>query len=230
MSRFDGSLKAVSVLYVGDPRAPQVAWLTGAGAKVTRAERGDAALATTVEDPTAVDVAVLDADWPGTGWVGLARDLPRSCAVVVVTDHADAALLDTAIALRADYVSRSAGEADFVFRIRSATRLSVPSMRKLATNAAKLWNLPRQLSRLLYFNLWSYSDQEIADAMGLSRHTIQEYQDELRRRTGVRTKHAYLRRLLEYAGEEPPLSMSDTTRAHVTQYRRRAEGSGSPPA
>ena len=38
---------------------------------------------------------------------------------------------------------------------------------------------------------------------------------------GVRTKHAYLRRLLEYAGEEPPLSMSDQTRAHVTQFRRR---------
>lgn len=226
MSRFEGTLKAVNVLFVGDPRAPQLGWLTGAGARVLRAERSDAALTIANEDPAAIEVAVLDADWPGTGWVGLARDLPRSTALLVVSDQAEPALLDSAIAMRADYISRSAAESDFVFRVRAATRLSVPSMRKLATNAAKLWNLPRQLSRLLYFNLWSYSDQEIADAMGLSRHTIQEYQDELRRRTGVRTKHAYLRRLLEYAGEEPPLSMSDTTRAHVTQYRRRAEGGG----
>ena len=135
-------------------------------------------------------------------------------------------LLEAIQAVRADFLSRSAGEADFMFRLKNATKLSVPSMRRLAANASKLWNLPRQLSRLLYFNLWSYSDQEIADAMGLSRHTIQEYQDELRRRTGVRTKHAYLRRLLEYAGEEPPLSMSDTTRAHVTQFRRRLENGG----
>ena len=226
MSRFEGSLKSVNVLYAGDPRAPQIGWLIAAGARVVRADRSDAAAAVTAEDPAAVDAAVLDADWPTVGWVGLARDLPRSCAVIVISEQPDAALLDTAIALRADFLSRSASEADFVFRVKSATKLSVPSMRRLAANASKLWNLPRQLSRLLYFNLWSYSDQEIADAMGLSRHTIQEYQDELRRRTGVRTKHAYLRRLLEYAGEEPPLSMSDTTRAHVTQFRRRLENGG----
>lgn len=173
-----------------------------------------------------MDVAVLDADWPGVGWFGVARDLPRSCAVVVTSERADISLLESVNAQRAEFISKSAPIADFMFRIKSATKLSVPSMRRLAANASKLWNLPRQLSRLLYFNLWSYSDQEIADAMGLSRHTIQEYQDELRRRTGVRTKHAYLRRLLEYAGEEPPLSMSDTTRAHVTQFRRREDDGG----
>ena len=145
---------------------------------------------------------------------------------MVLSDKPEVSLLDSIHAVRAEFLSRSASEADFLFRLKTATKLSVPSMRRLAANASKLWNLPRQLSRLLYYNLWSYSDQEIADAMGLSRHTIQEYQDELRRRTGVRTKHAYLRRLLEYAGEEPPLSMSDTTRAHVTQFRRRLENGG----
>jgi DNA-binding NarL/FixJ family response regulator len=152
--------------------------------------------------------------------------LPKSCAIVVLSDKPDPTLLDAIQSVRADFLSRSASEADFMFRLKTATKLSVPSMRRLAANASKLWSLPRQLSRLLYYNLWSYSDQEIADAMGLSRHTIQEYQDELRRRTGVRTKHAYLRRLLEYAGEEPPLSMSDTTRAHVTQFRRRLDNGG----
>jgi DNA-binding NarL/FixJ family response regulator len=226
VSRYEGWLKSMSVLYVGDPKSPQVGWLVAAGARVIKAERADDARAATAEDPAAVEIAVLDAEWPGLGWVALAHDLPRSCDLIVISDRADPELLDAVSAARADFVSRSASEADFMFRLKSATRLAVPSMRRLAAHASKLWNLPRQLSRLLYFNLWSYSDQEIADAMGLSRHTIQEYQDELRRRTGVRTKHAYLRRLLEYAGEEPPLSMSDTTRAHVTQFRRRAENGG----
>lgn len=226
MNRYEGWLKSMTVLYVGDPKAPQLAWLAAAGARVIKAERPEETKAATAEDAAAIDVAVLDADWPGLGWVGVARELPRSCAVLVLSDRADAALLDTVCAARAEFLSRSATETDFVFRLKSATKLAVPSMKRLAANASKLWNLPRQLSRLLYFNLWSYSDQEIADAMGLSRHTIQEYQDELRRRTGVRTKHAYLRRLLEYAGEEPPLSMSDTTRAHVTQFRRRLENGG----
>jgi DNA-binding NarL/FixJ family response regulator len=226
VSGFDGWLKAISVLYVGDPKSSQLGWLAAAGARVVRAENTEEARAATSDDANAIDAAVLDADWPGLGWVGLARDLPRSCAIIVLSDKPEVALLDSIQAVRADFLSRSAGEADFLFRLKTATKLSVPSMRRLAANASKLWNLPRQLSRLLYYNLWSYSDQEIADAMGLSRHTIQEYQDELRRRTGVRTKHAYLRRLLEYAGEEPPLSMSDTTRAHVTQFRRRLENGG----
>ena len=226
MSGFDGWLKAISVLYVGDPKSSQLGWLAAAGARVVRAENTEEARAATSDDANAIDAAVLDADWPGLGWAGLARDLPRSCAIVVLSDKPEVSLLDTIHAVRAEFLSRSSSEADFLFRLKTATKLSVPSMRRLAANASKLWNLPRQLSRLLYYNLWSYSDQEIADAMGLSRHTIQEYQDELRRRTGVRTKHAYLRRLLEYAGEEPPLSMSDTTRAHVTQFRRRLENGG----
>ena len=117
-------------------------------------------------------LAVLDADWPGLGWVGLARDLPRSCALLVLSDRADAQLLETISALRAEFLSRSASEADFTFRIKTATKLSVPSLRRLAANASKLWNLPRQLSRLLYYNLWSYSDQEIADAMGIPEGTV----------------------------------------------------------
>jgi DNA-binding NarL/FixJ family response regulator len=226
VNRYEGWLKSMTVLYAGDPKAPQLGWLAAAGARVIKAERAEDVRSTIADDANALDVAVLDAEWPGLGWVGVARDLPRSCSLLVLSDRADAALFETVCAVRAEFLTRSATEADFVFRLKSVTKLAVPSMSRLAANASKLWSLPRQLSRLLYFNLWSYSDQEIADAMGLSRHTIQEYQDELRRRTGVRTKHAYLRRLLEYAGEEPPLSMSDTTRAHVTQFRRRVENGG----
>lgn len=223
MGGFEGWLNALNVLYAGDADSPQLAWLKDAGASAITVTTSEQAQNEAIKDPNAFDVAILDADLPTLGWVSVARDVPRSCAVVVVSEKADSGMLETIAALRAEFVSKTASEADFVFKLKTATRLSVPSMRRLAANATKLWGLPRQLSRLLYYNLWSYSDQEIADAMGLSRHTIQEYQDELRRRTGVRTKHAYLRRLLEYAGEEPPLSMSDNTRAHVTQYRRKEE-------
>jgi len=221
MGNFDGWLTSLDVLYAGDPGLPQLKWVEGAGAKVVKVKTADDMRAAVDGDPQAFDVAVLDADWKEAGWVSLARTVPRACAVIVISDRADASLLQTVSALRADFVSKSASEADFVFKLKGATQLSVGSMRRLAAHATKLWELPPQLARLLHYNLWSYSDQEIADAMGLSRHTVQEYQEELRRRTGVRTKHAYLRRLLEFAGEEPPLSMSEETRAHVIEGRRK---------
>ena len=59
---------------------------------------------------------------------------------------------------------------------------------------------------MLFYNLWSHSDREIADAIGISVHTVQEHQNGLRRRTGVRTKYGYLRRLAETAGMRPPLA------------------------
>lgn len=226
MGSFDGWLKSLDVLYAGDPGLPQLRWLEAAVARAVKAKTAEQARKATAEDPHAFDIAVLDADWKDVGWVSLARDVPRSCAVIVISDRADVSLLQTVSALRADFVSKSATEADFVFKLKGVTRLSVGSMRRLAANATKLWELPPQLARLLHYNLWSYSDQEIADAMGLSRHTVQEYQEELRRRTGVRTKHAYLRRLLEFAGEDPPLSMSDETRAYVLEGRRKLGTSG----
>ena len=224
MSNFAEWLNSVTVLYVGDGKSTQAGWLESAGAQVLTAASAEEARSACEKDPTAIDAAVVEADYSGAGWLGVARDLPGSCALLVIAHDVEPSLLETIVTVRGDVLSKAATQADFLFRVKNITKLSVPSMRRLAANATKLWSLPRQLSRLLYYNLWSYSDQEIADAMGLSRHTIQEYQDELRRRTGVRTKHAYLRRLLEYAGEEPPLSMSDNTRAHVTQFRRRSEG------
>lgn len=221
MGSFDGWLKGLDVLCVGDARLPQLRWLQDAGARVVIAKTAEQARKATIEDPHAFDSAVVDADSKDIGWVSLARDVPRSCAVIVVSERADASLLQTVNALRADFVSKSATEADFVFKLKGAARLSIGSMRRLAAHATKLWELPPQLGRLLHYNLWSYSDQEIADAMGLSRHTVQEYQEDLRRRTGVRTKHAYLRRLLEFAGEDPPLTMSEETQAYVLEGRRK---------
>ena len=131
MNRYEGWLKSLNVIYVGDPRAPQVGWLSAAGARVIRAERGEEARAATTDDASAIEIAVIDADWPGVGWIGLARDLPRSCGLIVISDRSDSDLLEAIAAARADFVSRSATEADFVFRLKSATKLAVPSMRRL---------------------------------------------------------------------------------------------------
>jgi DNA-binding NarL/FixJ family response regulator len=221
MGSFDGWLKGLDVLFAGDARLPQLRWLQASGARVTIAKTAEQARKAATGDPHAFDSAVVDADSKDFGWVSLARDVPRSCAVIVLSDRADGSLLQTVSALRADFVSKSATEADFVFKLKGTSRLSIGSMRRLSAHATKLWELSPQLGRLLHYNLWSYSDQEIADAMGLSRHTVQEYQEDLRRRTGVRTKHAYLRRLLEFAGEDPPLSMSEETQAYVLEGRKK---------
>ena len=226
MSGFDGWLKSISVLYVGDPKSAQLGWLAAAGARVIKAENTEEARAATqLTTPT----RSMPPCWTriGPAWDGL--DSHVTCRV----------LRDRRVERQTGSLAarqHPCGARGVPLALGGRSRLPVPledgdqavgaehapagGEREQAVEPA------RQLSRLLYYNLWSYSDQEIADAMGLSRHTIQEYQDELRRRTGVRTKHAYLRRLLEYAGEEPPLSMSDTTRAHVTQFRRRLENGG----
>ena len=227
MGAFGNWLGGMNVLYAGEANAPHHQWLTSAGANVTVLSTAESLTEALDKKAQRFDLAVVDAEWPAIGWVRLARDLADVCGVLVLSEQSDAGMLERVCALRATFLSKQATEGDFMFTLRSASQLAVPNVRRLASYATKLWSLPRQLSRLLYFNLWSYSDQEIADAMGLSRHTVQEYQDELRRRTGVRTKHAYLRRLLEYAGEEPPLSMTDETRAHVTRYRR--ERQSAPP-
>ena len=55
----------------------------------------------------------------------------------------------------------------------------------------------------------------------ISLKTAQQYQDELRRRTGVKTKHAYLRRLLMLAGREPLLPVTDQTQVRIDYDRAR---------
>ena len=57
----------MNVFYVGDPRAQQLGWLVAAGASVIQSERGEEAATMSAEDAAAMDVAVLDADWPGLG-------------------------------------------------------------------------------------------------------------------------------------------------------------------
>jgi DNA-binding CsgD family transcriptional regulator len=59
--------------------------------------------------------------------------------------------------------------------------------------------VPKQLSRVLWLNLWGCSDQEISEKLRVTLHTVQDYQYALRRRAGVRSKGGYLRLLAQAA-------------------------------
>src|SRR5690242_17852639 len=87
VSSFAGWLKSIQVLYVGDPHLPQLGWLSAAGARVIRAQTSEEARAIALEDPSVVDVAVLDAEWPQVGFVGVVRDLPPSCTPIVISSR-----------------------------------------------------------------------------------------------------------------------------------------------
>jgi DNA-binding CsgD family transcriptional regulator len=123
------------------------------------------------------------------------------------------------LACRAGYVSIDAPQADFVFAALRLIHLAVPDLARLAARSARLWGLSPQLTRLLHYNLWGYSDRDIADALSISLKTTQQYQEELRRKTGVKTKQAYLRRMLTLAGQEPLLPMTDQTRVWIEHDR-----------
>jgi DNA-binding NarL/FixJ family response regulator len=219
---FDEWLSGVPVLVVDDGESCQLqrAWLQEAGATVTHSPRLSAAMEAARTEPTVFELALLDADMLGQGWATFVQRVPASCAPLIAAANPDAVLLERVQELGAGFVSKTAPKADFLFAARSLVRLAAPEVRRLAARAARLWKLPPQQSRLLYYNLWGYSDRDIADALSISIKTAQQYQEELRRKTGVKSKHGYLRRLLTVAGESPPLPMTDHTRERMLSDRR----------
>jgi DNA-binding CsgD family transcriptional regulator len=125
--------------------------------------------------------------------------------VVLLAQGASTAAVELADRTRAAIVLEDAPRTDFLFEIKRSAQLQLPSIEYLVGHAARLWKLPPQQARVLFYNLWSHSDREIAVAIGISVHTVQDHQNGLRRRTGVRTKHGYLRCLAQIAGLRPPL-------------------------
>lgn len=223
-TNFTGWLNEVRALVVDAERAlgQHKTWLTEAGAIVSDA-RNLAEAREALSDPRCrYHVAVVDAELPNDEAFELLPDLPASCSVLLLTGSGDTTLIKRVLETRAQMLTRSAPASDFMFAMCRLVTLSVPDMRRLAVYAREMWRLPPQLSRVLYYNLWSYTDREIADAMGISLHTIQQYQDELRKRTGVRTKHGYMRRIMAYAGQRPPLPMTDQTLQRVVLDTREA--------
>lgn len=92
----------------------------------------------------------------------------------------------------------------FIACIENCIEAPIPSLTALTRVAVQHWDLSPQQARVLFFNLWSFSNDEIARVMGLSLHTILDYQNTLRRKTGARSKDGYLRRILECNGVSPP--------------------------
>ena len=94
MSNFAEWLNSVTVLYVGDGKSTQAGWLESAGAQVLTAASAEEARSACEKDPTAIDAAVVEADYSGAGWLGVARDLPGSCALLVIANDVEPSLLE----------------------------------------------------------------------------------------------------------------------------------------
>lgn len=212
---FANFLKAVPILLATHEEDQHAQWLMEAGAVVIRARSAAEALERIQDDKLRLLAAILNIDMPGTELQRFIDAMPAHCALVAMTKEGTPQLIETVRNWNGYFVSSNAPVADFMFATSAAVSMRGPDLTRLAARASQMWRLPPQQARLLYYNLWSYSDQEIADEMKLSVRTVQQYQEELRKRTGVRTKHAYLRRLLTVAGASPPLTMSDETLARL---------------
>jgi hypothetical protein len=193
-------LQGVRVLLIERPEASERAlWMIEAGATVTRLcawdEIGQLAVARYV--------AVVELALPGVSEV--LDHLAPGCGLVLVANEASFAAAKLADRKQAAIVLEDAPRVDFRFEVQRSAQLQVPDIDYMVGRAARLWKLPPQQTRVLFYNLWSQSDREIARAIGISVHTVQEHQNGLRRRTGVRTKHGYLRGLAEAAGMRAPL-------------------------
>lgn len=199
-SDFGNWLHGVRVFLFERPEwTERATWLIDTGATITRSS--------TLEDVGELsgqyDVAVIDTALNGANEV--LRRLAPGCGVVLIAERASTDAAELADRKQAAILLQGAPRADFLFEVQRSARLQVPSIEYLVGRAERLWKLPPQQARVLFHNLLSHSDREIARAIGISVHTVQEHQNGLRRRTGVRTKHGYLRCLAQSAGMRPPL-------------------------
>jgi DNA-binding CsgD family transcriptional regulator len=177
----------------------RASWLMDAGATITRAcTLHGVDVLSEQHDVAVIDTALYDAR-------EVLKCLTPGCGIVLLAEGASTAAAELADRAQAAIVLQDAPRADFLFEIRRSAQLQVPSIEYLVARAERLWKLSAQQARVLSHNLLSHSNLEIARAIGISVHTVQEHQDGLRRRTGVSTKHGYLRCLAEMAGMRPPL-------------------------
>lgn len=192
------ALCGARVATVVSPVSSVAAWLDKAGVDhiALWAERDrlteDVALAA-----SHAQAAVIDLDQGVAPAFRLARALSPSCGVLFIAESIDAATCREIDQAHWGFRTKQASQADFLLALRRLVRLCVPNLARLAAHGAQLWRLSPQQAWLLYFNLWSYCDQDIADALDVSVHTVQEYQQDLRKKTGSRNKQGYFARLLE---------------------------------
>lgn len=213
---FSGWLPGLRALIVcDDSSCGQLGvWLLDAGATVTH--HGHRMVELILQDRAHFDLVLIDAD-SACDWEQTVQCFQGECWTLVVASAADVQLLHRILGLRASYVSKRTPQPDFVFAVHGLLRATVPDLTRVAACGARMWSLSPHLARVLSYNLWGYSDRDIADAMSISLKTAQQYQDELRRKTGVKTKQSYLRRLLMLAGHPPLLPVTEATMSWVRQ-------------
>lgn len=208
-------LSGTRIACVVEPDSSVLSWLEQAGAscRVLWDQRHNLRDAFAREATKDAAVLVIDLDIGITRALDIAAAASPSCAVLFIAAAIDAAVCERISRVHWGFRSKSASRADFLSAVKRLLRLHLPDMTRIAARAVRMWNLPPQQARVLYYNLWSYADQDIADALEVSIHTVQEYQDELRRKTGARSKQSYLARLHELCGTKPPLPAPPLPRA-----------------
>lgn len=182
-------------------------WLSTAGACVSRVNNTGLAREHLRRGAFQLDVAVISVCSIHSDEYLLARQIKVSapaCALLLQGEFDSLPLIQQSKRLGAAFLRRSAEMREFLAAVRRLVAQELPDISTLTAIARRRWLLSPQQTRVLYYNLWSCSNEEIASALGVSVHTVQDYQQELRRKTGARTKDGYLRRILECAGTEPP--------------------------
>lgn len=187
-------------------------WLMEAGATTSVVEQPQQLQALVESDPTRFQFCLIDLHHPGCDALALAESLektPAPCHTVLVGDAACDRTLDRILGLpRTSCLSTAATRSDLILMLKERSRSQAPDLAAMFARTNNLYRLAPQQRRLLWLNLWGYSDEEIASKLGISRHTVQDYQLALRKKTGVRSKAGYLRLLMEVAGAQPPAEMA----------------------
>jgi DNA-binding NarL/FixJ family response regulator len=183
-------------------------WLEESGASVTRVASCDSTLQMVCASDTRLDAVVLETHLPDGCGLMLAEELSvrqPHCRIVVIDPTANEAVMDRVCAIPgATLLSGQATKVELVFAVKENAASPPLLLRQLLKQLGDDVKLSPQQERVFWLNLWGYADQEIAEALTIQLHTVQDYQLALRRKTGARSKASYLRLLLEYQGVRPP--------------------------
>jgi DNA-binding NarL/FixJ family response regulator len=217
------ALCGTRVASVVDPSSIISNWLDATGAERIELwdQRDQLTEATAREATRDAHAVVIDLDLGTARAFRLAGMVSPPCGVLFTAESIDAAIGSKIRHPHWGYRSKQTSRGDFLLALRRVVRLYIPDVARLAAHAVQLWSLSPQQARVLHYNLWSYCDQDIADALDVSIHTVQEYQNGLRKKSGARSKQGYLARLLEVSGtQQAPLPPTAARRSRGASASR----------
>lgn len=189
---------------------------------VGEAGDGDGAVQKAIE--TAPDVVVMDLTMPGGGGMKAIERIRHQCPaarVLVLTMHDAPAYLRSALAAGASgYVVKSAADSELLAAIRTVHRGRVALDPSLAA-AVVYGSLPRRTvggspagplslreREVLDLIAQGYTNQQMADQLGLSVKTVETYRSRLVEKLGLRSRAELVRYALDSGlftpGEAPP--------------------------